>query len=364
MKRIWLALAAMLVCLTLLGCPPPTQPGGTSPSPAGPADTPGSPPPPVGGVESPPPPPEEPPYEAIEVTQGGTVSGTITVLNADKIPPIKPAEVTRDQQACGTEIESEVLQLKGKALKNALVFLEDIEKGKKGETSSPEVAMERCRFAPHLAWALRGSSLHLKNADPHAHEPHVYVHDNTNDTLHDATLEPGATATVPLGRSGLMRLNSDTHTWMQGWLYVSPHPYVAITDADGKFKLTDVPAGRYTMIVWHEGWDGQDQIIPIEVKAGASTTQDAEFDGELFQVLAPSGSEKQTPAPKQPSPGITPAGNEPVDGADVELPTPAPGEVDEEPEADGSPSPDGADAGNDASPDAGASPGESPSPFG
>jgi len=35
---------------------------------------------------------------------------------------------------------------------------------------------------------------------------------------------------------------------------VVQHPYFAVTDAAGRFRLDDVPPGRYRVYAWHEGW--------------------------------------------------------------------------------------------------------------
>jgi hypothetical protein len=35
---------------------------------------------------------------------------------------------------------------------------------------------------------------------------------------------------------------------------VVKHPYYAVTDRDGFFKLADVPPGEYEIEAWHEGW--------------------------------------------------------------------------------------------------------------
>ena len=35
---------------------------------------------------------------------------------------------------------------------------------------------------------------------------------------------------------------------MEGWIYVVDNPYYAVTGADGKFSITDVPPGDYTLV--------------------------------------------------------------------------------------------------------------------
>jgi hypothetical protein len=50
----------------------------------------------------------------------------------------------------------------------------------------------------------------------------------------------------------MVSVRCDLHPWMQGWLGVLDHPYFAVTDAEGRFTLRDVPPGDYTLAVWHE----------------------------------------------------------------------------------------------------------------
>jgi hypothetical protein len=54
---------------------------------------------------------------------------------------------------------------------------------------------------------------------------------------------------------------------------VPAHPYYALTDAEGRFRLDDVPAGEYVLVAWHApvttGVDTQGQVIrvaPAEVR--------------------------------------------------------------------------------------------------
>jgi hypothetical protein len=41
---------------------------------------------------------------------------------------------------------------------------------------------------------------------------------------------------------------------MRAWLVVRDNPYFAVTDESGRFRITDVPPGRYKLTAWHEGW--------------------------------------------------------------------------------------------------------------
>ncbi len=59
-----------------------------------------------------------------------------------------------------------------------------------------------------------------------------------------------------LHRRGLVELSSGAgHYWMRGYLFVDEHPYYALTDHDGRFRLDQVPAGQYQLVCWHPSWE-------------------------------------------------------------------------------------------------------------
>jgi uncharacterized protein (DUF2141 family) len=47
-----------------------------------------------------------------------------------------------------------------------------------------------------------------------------------------------------------VRVDCDAHGWMEAWIYVADNPYYAVTGADGKFTITDVPPGNYTLVAF------------------------------------------------------------------------------------------------------------------
>ncbi len=50
-----------------------------------------------------------------------------------------------------------------------------------------------------------------------------------------------------------LKIGCSIHAWMQGYIWSLPHPFVAVTDQKGKFKIPHVPAGmRVRLIGWHE----------------------------------------------------------------------------------------------------------------
>jgi len=44
------------------------------------------------------------------------------------------------------------------------------------------------------------------------------------------------------------------HFWMRGYLFVDDHPYYVRSDAEGRFRLTNVPPGHYEVVCWRPDW--------------------------------------------------------------------------------------------------------------
>ena len=40
---------------------------------------------------------------------------------------------------------------------------------------------------------------------------------------------------------------------MNAFILVFSHPFFDVTDAEGRFRLDNIPAGTYTVVGWYEG---------------------------------------------------------------------------------------------------------------
>jgi plastocyanin len=67
--------------------------------------------------------------------------------------------------------------------------------------------------------------------------------------------------------AGLVTLRCDIHEHMRGVILVLDTPYFVMTDAEGNFRLTGLPAGRYTLKAWIDSKTTREH--PIELREGA-----------------------------------------------------------------------------------------------
>lgn len=57
------------------------------------------------------------------------------------------------------------------------------------------------------------------------------------------------------------------HAWMRAWVYVVPHPWFAVSDEQGRFKINDIPPGKYTLWLRHPD-TGHQTRQDVEVQTG------------------------------------------------------------------------------------------------
>jgi plastocyanin len=122
------------------------------------------------------------------------------------------------------------------------------------------------------------------NSDPVLHNIHFYQNDESLFNI--AQPVQGQVTKKKIEKTGFVYAECDVHGWMQGHLAVVDSPYYAVTDENGKFSITDLPAGTYHVKVWHEYLGEKSQDITVAAKGDASLNLD------LKDLVA-----QKTPAP-------------------------------------------------------------------
>ncbi|HTK82334.1 MAG TPA: carboxypeptidase regulatory-like domain-containing protein [Bacteroidota bacterium] len=195
-------------------------------------------------------------YKEITVEHGGTIRGKVS-LKGD-LSKVSRMEVTKDNKTCGKVKPFSCLSVgKNSGMANTFVYLEGITQGKRFDAASTyTLHQHKCEYAPHAMIVPLGSRLEIVNEDPILHNVHTYLDGKTRQSLFNIAqpMKGIRTKTKPMEKPGLVLATCDAgHPWMFAHVMVAEHPYYAITDANGNFSLTDVPAGTYTVKYWHEG---------------------------------------------------------------------------------------------------------------
>lgn len=187
--------------------------------------------------------------------QSGSVTGVITTT-AKGAPPLR---ITIDQKVCGDGLpdESIVVDAQGH-LANAVVILTGLKRSAAGEAL---VTNEKCRFAPRVQIVRPNGSIKTTSKDPMLHTTQAQL-ENGHTIFNVALPVPGITIAKPVGAAGIVRLNCNIHAWMRGWLIVTDDA-AALSGADGRFTIANVPPGTYEARVWHESLKAAPQKITV-----------------------------------------------------------------------------------------------------
>jgi plastocyanin len=72
--------------------------------------------------------------------------------------------------------------------------------------------------------------------------------------------------------AGLITLRCDIHEHMRGLILVLATPHFVVTDDNGHYRLTGLPAGHYTLKAWIDSRTTREQ--PVDLKSGSTVHVD------------------------------------------------------------------------------------------
>lgn len=127
-------------------------------------------------------------------------------------------------------------------------------------------------FAVPLLPIMVRSSVELRNEGTNS--PILYSDDLPEGALKSVPLDPGGLQTfqVDIANKELV-IHGRDNPHLTGSIVAFDTPYFATVDADGKWSIPDVPAGRWTVKIWYRnGWlDVDDKQLDVK---GKKTTYD------------------------------------------------------------------------------------------
>ena len=71
---------------------------------------------------------------------------------------------------------------------------------------------------------------------------------------------------------GLVTLRCDIHEHMRALILVLDTPHFVVTDDEGRYRLSNLPAGRYTLKAWVDSRTSREQ--PVDLKSGSTLRVD------------------------------------------------------------------------------------------
>ena len=162
-----------------------------------------------------------------------------------------PRPVTGAPSVSGT-----VTGTDGKGIAQAVVFVQDPVPAAAARPPaaaaahpSPQVVDQINKaFVPDLLAIEVGTWVRFPNHD----QIHHHVYSFSPAKIFELPLYKGEDAApVLFDKVGVVKIGCNIHDWMSGIILVLPTPYFAVTDGDGRFTLSDLPSGSYTLSAWH-----------------------------------------------------------------------------------------------------------------
>lgn len=184
-------------------------------------------------------------YTVQSLADAGAISGTVTWASA-------PAARTLSSP-CG-EIDNPSLRLgTHNEAGGAVVYLEQITEGRPLPYGNKPIVVggliekHACALTPAAqVLSPAPATLNIYNDE---HRDVVVVKSAKAEPI-TAKLSPGGFRTVAIGL-GVTAISDEAGTLASAYVIAPGHPYFALTDDSGKFKISDVVPGTYKLVVFH-----------------------------------------------------------------------------------------------------------------
>ncbi|MEX2283643.1 MAG: carboxypeptidase regulatory-like domain-containing protein [Gemmatimonadota bacterium] len=154
---------------------------------------------------------------------------------------------------------------------NAIVFLRGT------ATSAPaarQVTMEQrdTAFTPNLYILPVGSTVDFQNGDPFFHNVFSYSKTKRFDLGRFPRPEKKV---VEFDETGIVNVFCEIHKSMRAVIVVVDNSYHTEVAADGTYRIENVPAGNYELVIWHA--DHGTKTQKVQVPASGSVRVDAKL---------------------------------------------------------------------------------------
>ncbi len=250
-------------------------------------------------------------YTEISVDNGGTLKGQVT-LSGDKPRAMAFNMVTiPDAVYCGRIstgtgwrlVEDFLIGPKGE-LKDVVVMLKNVEKGKAFNIKKVEIEAKDCDFLPFVNVLKDRDEVTVINMDPVEHDIQGYetarrrgarvlfnrplpmnpfhkVVSLFGENVHTHMAGKPMIEKIHLRKNrNIFVMQCGFHPYMFSWGVVINNPYYSITKDDGIFEIGDIPPGEYDVAVWHPGMK---TYLEKRVKIESGKTVSVNFQYKAFK---------------------------------------------------------------------------------
>jgi len=164
-------------------------------------------------------------------------------------------------------------KVKAKGVKdnaNAVIYVDAISgKTFPAPKNHAEIDQKNLVFHPHVLPILLGTTVDFLNSDDVLHN--VFSPDKCAESFNLGTWPKGQIRSYTFKQPGCQAvILCNVHPEMSAYVVVLETPYYAVSAKDGSFEIKDVPAGKYTLKIWHEKLKGESVSVEVPEKGAAT----------------------------------------------------------------------------------------------
>lgn len=202
------------------------------------------------------------PKRAIDPATVGVIHGVVRLQGVPPSPTKIP--VASFKECANSRTEDEDVLIRDGKVQNAFVYIKEGLEGYALPPPGGEGVLDQkgCLYMPRVIGLRVGQTLVVRNTDAFLHNVHALpkFSRSFNVGMNQGAPEIRRTFESP---EVMVPIRCDVHPWMRAYVGVLPHPYFAVTSADGAFEIKNVPPGRYTLEVWHEKLGTQRIVVDV-----------------------------------------------------------------------------------------------------
>jgi hypothetical protein len=222
-----------------------------------------------------------PAYQEVPVTDGGVFKGKVTLKGGKPVPRgfnlvtfPDPVYCGRISNGHGFRLLKEFTVADDRGAQDVIVMLTGIEKGKPFKFKGPRIEAIDCRFNPFVTVVRDQDKVEIVNMDPVMHDIQAYETSNLGPRVlfnvplpmnphhpkeaamdvnyHKHMVGEPSVQTIHMTKGRrIFVMQCGFHAYMESWGLAVDNPYYASTDQSGRFEISDIPPGTYTVSVWH-----------------------------------------------------------------------------------------------------------------
>lgn len=198
---------------------------------------------------------------------GATVTGKISFAGTP--PAMETLKMDADNY-CKTNhpapVKSQEVVVNNGALEWVMVYVKSgLPAGTKYPMPADPVTLDQqgCMYTPHVFGVRAGQKVKIVNSDATLHNIHPLPAVNAQFNI--GMPLKGMTQEKAFDKPELppFHIKCDVHKWMSSYCGVFDNPFFAVSDKDGNFKITGLPAGTYVIEAWHEKLGTQVQNVTV-----------------------------------------------------------------------------------------------------